>query len=141
MPLNPFLSSINSGEFSPRMEARVDFERYPNAAKLCRNFVLYPQGGLARRPGTRFVKEVKDSTASTKIFPFEFSEDDSYNVEAGNNYFRFYRRQGRIAVDDTDAVVANGTFTSNITSWTDVSTGTGAIAHDATNGRLQLTGA
>ena len=55
----PLLSSINSGEFSPRMEARVDFDRYPNAAKMCRNFLLLPQGGITRRPGTRFIKEVK----------------------------------------------------------------------------------
>ena len=141
MPINPFLSSINSGEFSPRMEARVDFERYPNAAKLCRNFVLFPQGGITRRPGTRFVKEIKDSTVAGKLIPFEFSETDSYMIEAGNLYFRFYRRQGRITVDDTDAAVTNGTFASNITSWTDASTGGAAIAHDAANSRMQLTGA
>ena len=136
---SPFLSSINSGEFSPRMDARVDFERYPNAAKLCRNFTLYPQGGITRRPGTRFVKEVKDSTAATRLVPFEYSEDDSYQLEAGNNYFRVYRLQGAITVGTTDAAVTNGLFTSNITSWTNSSTGTAAIAHDATNGRLQLT--
>jgi len=136
----PFLSSINSGEFSPRMEARVDFERYANAAKLCRNFILFPQGGISRRPGTRFVKEVKSSSLSTKLIPFEFSEDDSYIIEAGNNYFRFYRRQGSLTVDDTDAAVTNGTFASNITGWTDASTGGAAIAHDSTNQRLQLTG-
>lgn len=138
---SPFLSSINSGEFSPRMEARVDFDRYPNAAKMCRNFILLPQGGLSRRPGSRFVKEVKDSTAATRLLPFEYSESDSYGIEAGDAYFRFYRRQGRVTVDTTDAAVTNGTFTSNITSWTSASTGSAAIAHDATNGYLQLTGA
>ena len=115
------------------MEARVDFERFPNAAKLLRNMVLFPQGGAARRPGTRFVKEVKTSSLSTKLIPFEFSETDSYMMEAGNNYLRVYRRQGAITVADTDAAVTNGTFTSNITSWTDASTGTAAIAHDATS--------
>lgn len=124
------------------MDSRVDFERYPNAAKLCRNFVLFPQGGASRRPGTRFVKEVKDSSVFTRLIPFEYSEDDSYQIEAGNNYFRFYRRQGNITVGQTDASVTNGLFTSNITGWTDASTGSGAsITHDATNGRLQLTGA
>jgi len=139
--INPFLSSLNSGEFSPRMEARVDFERYPNASKMCRNFVLLPQGGITRRPGTRFIKEVKTSSLSTRLIPFQFSEDDSYMLEAGNAYFRFYRRQGRLAVEDTDAAVTNGTFASNITGWTDASTGGAAIAHDATNQRMQLTGA
>lgn len=142
MPISPYLGSVNSGEFSPRMEARVDFERYPNAAKLCRNLVLFPQGGATRRPGTRFVAEVKDSAAETILIPFEFSEDDSYIIEAGSAYFRFFRRQGRIVVEGTDAAITNGAFAANITGWTDQSTGTAAIAHDATaGGRMQLTGA
>lgn len=123
------------------MAARVDFARYPNAAGMCRNLVLFPQGGITRRPGTRYVATVKDSTKDTRLIPFEYSETDSYMVEAGDAYFRFYRRQGRISVVDTDAAITNGTFTSNITNWTNRSTGSAAIAHDATNLRLQLTGA
>lgn len=141
MGLNPLISSINSGEFSARMEARVDFARYPNAAKLCRNVLLYPQGGFTRRPGTRFVKEVKDSTSLTKLVPFEFSEIDAYILEAGANYFRFFRRQGNLTVATTNAVIANGTFAAGIASWTNKSTGSAAIAHDATGLRMQLTGA
>jgi hypothetical protein len=138
---NPLLSSINSGEFSPRIEARVDFERYPNAAKRLRNMMLYPQGGVTRRPGSRFIKEVKTSSAETTLIPFEFSEEDAYMIEAGDGYFRFYRRQARLEVETTDAAVANGTFAAGIASWTNSSTGGAAIAHDVTNQRLQLTGA
>lgn len=123
------------------MEARVDFERYPNAAKMCRNMVLYPQGGMTRRPGTRYIASVKTQSLATSLIPFEFSEDDSYMIEAGNNYFRFFRRQGQLTIADTNAAITNGTFTSNITGWTSASTGSAAIAHDSTNGRLQLTGA
>lgn len=107
---NPFLSSINSGEFSPRMESRVDFDRYPNAAKMCRNLLLLPQGGMTRRPGTRFVKEVKDSSLNTVLMPFQFSESDAYVLEAGNLYMRFYRRQARLDVANTDVAITNGTF-------------------------------
>jgi hypothetical protein len=115
---NAFLESINSGEFSPRMEARVTFERYTNAAKMCRNMLLLPQGGMTRRPGTRFVKEVKTSSLNTVIFPFQFSESDAWVIEAGNLYFRFYRRQARIDIADTSVAIANGTFTGNANSWT-----------------------
>lgn len=139
--VSPLLSSINSGEFSPRMEGRIDFERYPNAAKMCRNFLLFPQGGITRRPGSRFVKAVKDQTKSTRVLPFQFSELDAYVHEVGEGYVRPYRRQGQITVDATDAAIVNGTFTSGITSWTNKSTGSAAIAHDTTNHRLQLTGA
>lgn len=139
--VSPLIESLNSGEMSPRMVARVGFDRYPSAAKMLRNCILYPQGGFTRRPGTRFVAEVKDSADATILIPFQFSQDDSYMVEAGDLYFRFYRRQGRITVDDTNAVISNGSFASNITGWDNRSTGSAAIAHDAVNGRLQLTGA
>jgi hypothetical protein len=122
--VSPLLSSINSGEFSPRMEARVDFDRYPNAAKMCRNFLLLPQGGMTRRPGTRFVKEVKDSSKDTRLLPFQFSQDQSYIVEMGDAYARFYRRQARIEVANITASITNGTFGSNISSWTDLHTTT-----------------
>lgn len=42
-------------------------------------------------------------------------------------------------VKPTD-LITNGTFDSDITSWTDVSVGAGTIAHDATNLRMTLTG-
>lgn len=116
----PLLSSLNSGEFSPRMEARVDFEAYPNACRVCRNFLLLPQGGITRRSGSRFVKEVKDSSASdTDLIPFEFSQDQAYMIEAGDAYMRFYRRQARLECADISASIANGTFASDIASWTD----------------------
>lgn len=122
--VTPFLESINSGEFSPKMEARVTFGRYPNAAKMLRNCILYPQGGFTRRPGTRYVAGVKTSSDSTKLIPYQHSEDNSYVVETGNGYMRFYWHQGRLDVDDTDAAISNGTFTSNITDWDDRSTST-----------------
>ncbi len=80
------------------MAALVDFDRYPNAAKQVRNLTLLPQGGVSRRPGSRYVTEVKDSSAATYLIPFQFSETDSYMIEAGDEYFRFMRRQGVISV-------------------------------------------
>lgn len=135
------LSSVNSGEFSPHMESLVTFDRYPNAAKTLRNVILLPQGGFTRRPGTRFVKEVKTSADATILLPFKFSEDVSYTIETGEAYMRVFKRQGQVTVAETDGVITNGTFTSNITGWTDRSDGSASIAHDATNGRLQLVGA
>ena len=116
-PTNPFLSSVNSGEFSPRMEARVDFERYPNAAKQCKNFLLLPEGGITRRPGTRYVAEVKDSADNTVLLPFQYSESDAWILEVGDLYMRFFRRQAAVAGGTVTAAVSNGTFTGNATGW------------------------
>lgn len=138
---NPLQASLNAGEFSPRMVARVDFRRYGNACAVLKNMTPLPQGGAMRRPGTRFVQEVKDSTALTRLVPFEFSTEQAYIVESGNFYFRFFRNQARIAVADTDAAISNGTFDSDLTDWTDQSTGAASIAHNGTLNALDLVGA
>lgn len=132
--VDPYIPALNAGEFSPRMVARTDFNKYPLGAARAENVLFLPQGGLARRPGTRYIGEVKDSSVQTRHLPFVFSTDpansQAYIIEAGNNYFRFYRNKAQIVVADTDAAISNGTFTSNITGWDDRSSGgTAAIAH------------
>lgn len=126
MKAAPFQSVMNAGEFGPRMDARVDFEKYAAAVSRGLNMIALPQGGLTLRPGTRFIKATK--TGAARVFGFEPVAESSYIVEAGEQYLRFYRNQGSISVAETDAAITNGTFTSDITGWTDVSTGTGAIS-------------
>lgn len=84
-------NSFNAGEWSPLMEGRSDLAKYRNAAKTIENFMCLKQGGISRRPGTRFVAEVKDSTAKTRLIPFVFSEDQVYVLELGNLYGRVYK--------------------------------------------------
>jgi hypothetical protein len=96
VPTYPFQSSFNAGEFSPRMEGRTDIARYQNAVKTCRNFTIYPHGGVTRRAGTRFVREVKNSANKTRLIPFEFNDTQAYQIEAGDLYFRFYKDGGVI---------------------------------------------
>ena len=91
-----------------------------------------------RRSGSRFVVELKSSAVKGRLKRFQFSVTQAYMLELGDLIMRFNRHQGQITVADTDASVANGTFTGNITSWDDRSTGSGSIAHDATNDRLSL---
>ena len=134
-PLQP---SLNAGEFSPRMAARTDFAKYPLACATLENMIPLPQGGAMRRPGTRFVAAVKDANTKPRLLPFEFSEEQAYVIEAGEGYFRFYMDQGQIVTEDSGAAITNGDFTSDISGWTDQSGAGGAIAHDATNGRLSL---
>ena len=136
--VDPIQASVNGGEFSRRMLARSDFGKYRTASRRFENLIALAQGGGGRRPGSRFVREVKDSSAATKLMPFKFSTTQAYQIERGNNYFRFYRNQGVITVADTGASITNGAFTSNITNWSDNSGASSSIAHDSTNGRLSL---
>lgn len=133
-------SSFNAGELSPRLAARVDFVKYPAGLEICENIIPLPEGGAMRRPGSRYVAEVKSSSVRSRLKRFQFSVVQAYALEMGDGVMRFYRHQAQIAVANTDAAISNGTFTSNITGWDDVSTGGAgnAISHDNTNGYLVL---
>ncbi len=138
----PFASRLQTnftaGEISPRLSARVDIEKYAAGASAIENMIVLPHGGLARRPGTHFVDAVKDSAKFTRLIPFELSATLAYVLQFGEGYIRFHTNHS-IVIDGRD--FANGTFDSGIAGWTDTSAGTGTIAHDATELRLDLTGA
>ena len=116
---NAFVPAFNAGEFSPRMAARVDLAQYHFAGETFENLILLQQGGFMRRPGTRYVNAVKTESLKSRLLSFVFSTVQAYAIEAGNNYFRFYKDLGQIVVADTDAAISNGDFTSNIAGWTD----------------------
>lgn len=135
---DPPQQSFNAGEFGPELVARSDFGKYRNALRKSENVIGMSQGGAKRRPGSRFIVEQKSSAAKGALIPFEFSTTQAYMIQAGNLFFRFCRNQGEITSENITASITNGTFDSDITSWTDQSAGTGAISHDATNNRLSL---
>lgn len=89
-------NSFNSGEWSPLLEGRSDLAKYHNACKTLENMICAKHGGASRRPGTRFVNEVKTSALRTRLMPFIFSTVQAYVIEVGNLYFRFYRNLGRV---------------------------------------------
>jgi hypothetical protein len=130
--------SFNAGEFSPRLASRLDFVKYGIGLSTCENLVLLPEGGAMRRSGTRYVSAVETSSVRSRLKRFQFSVTQAYVLELGDARMRFFRHQGLISVATTTAAVTNGDFPTNITGWTDASTGSGFIAHDATNLNLNL---
>ena len=100
-------TNFTAGELSEDLFGRIDIAKYNNGAEKLLNYIVQPHGGIKRRPGTRFVKEVKDSSAKTVIVPFEFSVTQAYQIELGNLYMRFYRNQG--AVLESDVVISGAT--------------------------------
>ncbi len=78
------------------MQGRTDFDKYFNGASNIENFVVLPHGPVTRRPGTYFVSEVKTSANSTRLIPFTFSTEQTYILEFGNQYIRFFKDDGQI---------------------------------------------
>lgn len=87
-------ANFTTGELSPHFKGRVDLENYFNGAQTIENFVVRSQGGLVRRPGTKFIKEVKTSADKCVLIPFEFSNVETYVIEIGSLYFRVYSDGG-----------------------------------------------
>ena len=65
-------TNFTAGELSEDLFGRVDITKYNNGAATLENFIVQPHGGITRRSGTRFVKEIKTSSAKTRLVSFEF---------------------------------------------------------------------
>lgn len=92
----PIITNFTAGELSPRLYGRTDVSKYFNGAKTLENMVCTPYGGTLRRPGSKFVAEVRDSSKSTRLIPFEFSDDQTYIMEFSDSKIRFYTSHGQI---------------------------------------------
>lgn len=82
--------SFAGGEVTPEFFGRIDEVKYQTGAATMRNFIALPHGPVANRPGTRFVRAVKDSTKRTRVIPFTFSTTQTFAIELGAGYFRFH---------------------------------------------------
>ena len=98
---SPIKTSFNSGEWSPLMEGHINLEKFPDSSQLMQNMIALKQGPMTRRGGTRFVKEVKNSSDDTALIPFEFNVEQEYQIEAGDTYFRFYTSNAAIVESTT----------------------------------------
>ena len=78
-----FTTNFSTGELDPLLRARVDLQQYGNALAKATNVLIQPQGGLRRRPGTKHILELPNSSTASagngvRLVPFQFSVDDSY---------------------------------------------------------------
>lgn len=114
-------TSFNAGEFSPSIYGRVDLEKYNNGCITMKNFIPIPQGGATRRPGFEYIANAKNDGQKVRLIPFQFSDEQSYIVECGIDYLRYFKDGGQIITPDAstalllhmDGADASTTFTDN----------------------------
>lgn len=80
--------SFSAGEITTALYARADQTRYQTGLRTLRNFIVQKTGGVANRPGTKFVGEIRDSAAVGRLIPFQ-NATKSYAVELGNLTMQF----------------------------------------------------
>ena len=94
MSLSSIITNFTAGVLSPRLDGRVDFARYFNAAKTLYNMIILPQGGATRRAGTVFIESTRNGASACRLVPFNFSNEQAYMLEFGHQYIRFFANQG-----------------------------------------------
>lgn len=93
---SPMQNSFNAGELSPQLKGRADIDKYKSGCETLTNFLPQIYGPARKRPGTRFVREVKTSSRLTRLIPFEYSTEQAYAIEFGHQYIRFHTEGGTL---------------------------------------------
>lgn len=127
-------TSFNAGVLSPRLLGRSDYQKYANSVATLSNAIPLVSGPATFRPGTIFVGDTYNNTA-VRLIPFKYSTEQAYMLEFSDNRIRFFKDRGVIL---STTAISNGTFTTDLTGWTDADTGTGASAW--VGGTMELAG-
>lgn len=88
-------NTFSTGFLSKKVQGNTDFEMYNNALDVCENFLVQCTGGCFKRAGTRFVGTTKNNDQA-KLIPFVYSDLESYVLEIGNKYIRFFNMSGQV---------------------------------------------
>src|SRR6185437_1502591 len=92
-------TAFNAGEISPELYGEVSLDKYDAALTTARNFVINFRGGAISRGGLAAVGVCKQSPSSgnpPRSINFQFSNNQGYALELGDNYLRFVFQGGYI---------------------------------------------
>ncbi|TSA28581.1 hypothetical protein D4R71_00315 [bacterium] len=100
-PLTGIKASFCGGEFAPSLYSRIDLAKYAIGARTLRNFIVHPHGGISNRPGLEYIATEKTADKKIRLIPFEFSTTQTYVIELGDYYARFYTDGVQVYDDDS----------------------------------------
>lgn len=89
-----FYPAFSSGELAPSVAVRPDMDKWIRGAGMIKNLVVRPEGGLIRRPGTRIIRELIDSSKTARQIPFVYSGTQGISIELQEYTARFYQDGG-----------------------------------------------
>lgn len=97
--------SFAGGVITPELYGRIDLLKRQTGLTTSLNAWILPYGPWQNRPGTQYVLNVKDSSQKTRIYEFEFNDEQTYIIEFGNLYIRFHTN-GSTIVEATKTITA-----------------------------------
>lgn len=100
--VTPIQDDFSGGEFGPLSDGKSTPEVYKTGLEKSFNYIPTIEGPAVRRPGTKYVANVKNPAQPPTLIPFKYSEDEQYMLEFGNKYVRFhYGRQPMLVTGTT----------------------------------------
>ncbi len=90
-------NTFSSGEVSPQLHARIDFQRFQTGVLSANGFLPNRQGSLMRAPGTIHWDFTREN-AFCRLIAFEFNREDCVVLELYPNIMRV-RRYGVLVMD------------------------------------------
>ena len=102
--VSTILTNFRAGELSPKLSGRIDLQKYQEGCDTLDNMIVFPSGGITRRPGSYYAGSSKDG-GKVRLVNFEFSDEQAYVLEFGANYIRFFK-DGGILTEATKSITA-----------------------------------
>lgn len=135
---NVLLFALNAGEVSDRAVARIDLAKMRLAAETQKNIIPRAVGYGSFRPGTEYIASTASDT-DPQLLPFVFNTETKALVELTPSLMRVIVDDAVVTRASVSTAITNGTFDSNVTSWTDSDEAGGTSAW-VTGGYMGLTG-
>jgi len=88
--------NFSAGEVSPKLRGRYDSVPYYAGHETLENVLVTNFGSVFRTPGTKHVARTKYQNKDARLIAFKFSLEQSYQMELGDLYFRFFRNSASI---------------------------------------------
>lgn len=89
-------TAFTSGEVSTVLDGRADTAEYQHSLQTATNATVTAYGPIRRRNGSKYIAEIKSSSATVRLLRFQFSQDIAYILELGNTYIRFYTNEAQV---------------------------------------------
>lgn len=109
------LQNFGTGEISPDLLSRFEVEKVASGLAQCRNMIVDSLLGVKGVPGTQFRAECFDTEKQTRLIPFTYNVEQSYQIELSN-------LRGRVLKDG--ALVAVNLVDTSVFKWTASGAGT-----------------
>lgn len=132
------LFALNRGIISTLGLARTDLKRQALSAETQTNWMPRLLGSMMLRPGLQYIDSTRNN-AVAKHIPFVFSNTDTAIVELTDRVMRVRVSDTIITRPSVSTAVSNGTFTTDLTGWTNADE-SGATSAWASGSFMRLTG-